>query len=101
MKNKAKWTFAVYMAGDNNLSNAGERDLAEIRRVGSTPEVNVVAEFDCSGANRETIRYQIQKKGLNERTESLGETDCGDPKVLLRFISWVAREFPAEHYALI
>lgn len=101
MKNKAKWTFAVYMAGDNNLSNAGERDLAEIRRVGSTPEVNVVAEFDRSGANRETIRYQIQKKGLNERTESLGETDCGDPKVLLRFISWVAREFPAEHYALI
>jgi hypothetical protein len=101
MKNKAKWTFAVYMAGDNNLSNAGERDLAEMRRVGSSPDVNVVVEFDRSGANRETIRYQIQKKGLNERTESLGETDCGDPKVLLRFISWVAREFPAEHYALI
>lgn len=101
MKNKAKWTFAVYLAGDNNLSNAGERDLAEMRRVGSSPEVNVVAEFDRNGANRETIRYQIQKRGLNERTESLGETDCGDPKVLLRFIRWVAREFPAEHYALI
>lgn len=101
MKNKANWTFAVYLAGDNNLSNAGERDLAEMRRVGSSPQVNVVAEFDRSGLACETTRYQIQKKGLNERTESLGETDCGDPKVLLRFIRWVAREFPAEHYALI
>ena len=33
----SKWTFMVYMAGDNNLSSAGEEDLREMRRVGSLP----------------------------------------------------------------
>ena len=101
MATKAKWTFAVYMAGDNNLSDAGERDLKEMRRVGSKPEVNVVVEFDRSGPNHETKRYHIQKAGKNERIESLGETDCGDSKALINFIRWIAKEFPADHYALV
>ena len=37
---RAKWTFMLYMAGDNNLSSAGDADLAELRQVGSTPDVN-------------------------------------------------------------
>lgn len=98
---KAKWTFMVYLAGDNNLSTAGERDLAEMRQVGSTDEVNVVAEFDRIGEDHETERYLIQRDGLDEPVESLGETDCGDPEVLLGFVDWAAREYPAERYALI
>ena len=45
----AKWTFMVYMAGDNSLSNAGDNDLAEMRKVGSTPDVNMLVEFDNAG----------------------------------------------------
>lgn len=101
MAAKAKWTFAVYMAGDNSLSDAGERDLKEMRRVGSSPDVNVVVEFDRSGPDHDTVRYLIQKKGAHEKTKSLGETDSGDPKVLINFIQWVAKKYPAEHYALI
>jgi hypothetical protein len=33
--------------------------------------------------------------------ENLGETDSGDPQVLLNFVSWVKSEYPADHYALI
>ena len=33
----AKWTFMVYLAGDNNLENYGDRDLTEMKRVGSGP----------------------------------------------------------------
>jgi hypothetical protein len=98
---KAKWTFMVYLAGDNNLSDAGERDLGEMRQVGSTEQVNVVVEFDRIGSDHETRRYLIQRDGVDERVESLGETDCGDPKVLLKFIKWAVKEYPAERYALI
>jgi hypothetical protein len=98
---KAKWTFIVYLAGDNNLSDAGERDLGEMREVGSTEQVNVVVEFDRIGSDHETRRYLIQRDGIDERVESQGETDCGDPKVLLKFIKWAAEEYPAERYALI
>lgn len=100
MEKKAKWTFMVYLAGDNNLSAAGDTDLGEMRRVGSTPEVNVLLEFDNAG-DEGTRRYLVQKDGHNERVESLGETDSGDPQVLLNFISWVKENYPAERYALI
>jgi hypothetical protein len=101
MAETAKWTVMAYLAGDNNLSDAGEKDIAEMRAVGSTPDVNIVVEFDRIGDAHETQRYHIQAGGQSELVESLGETDCGDPRVLLDFVGWAAQRFPAERYALI
>lgn len=100
MKPEAKWTFMVYMAGDNNLYDAGDADLEEMAKVGSNEDLNVVVEFDNAG-QLGTNRYFIQKKRENEPVESLGETDCGDPEVLNDFISWTVDRYPAERYALI
>ena len=97
----AKWTLMVYLAGDNNLSSAGEKDLSEMRSVGSTSDVNVIAEFDRIGDAHETMRYHIQRDGLNETTVSLGETDSGDPEVLCSFVDWVAERYPADRYGLV
>ncbi|PIP08843.1 MAG: hypothetical protein COX51_02100, partial [Syntrophobacteraceae bacterium CG23_combo_of_CG06-09_8_20_14_all_50_8] len=44
--NKAKWTVMVYMAGDNNLDGAALRDIAEMAKVGSTKDVNVLVQLD-------------------------------------------------------
>ena len=90
----------VYMAGDNNLSAAGEADLEEMRLVGSTDEVNVVVEFDNAG-DAGTRRIHIGKDGVGEYLETLGETDSGSPEVLSGFIEWVAENYPAHHYALV
>ena len=100
MKKKAKWTFMVYLAGDNNLSAAGDKDMGEMRAVGSTADVNIVAEFDNAG-DRGTGRYHVQRDGLDEDVVSLGETDSGSPEVLLDFVDWAAENYPAERYALI
>lgn len=99
-KTKAKWTFMVYMAGHNTLSSAGDEDLREMRVVGSTANVNIVAQFDKAG-DRGTNRYLVRPGGTNEPTIALGETDCGSPKVLRDFVSWVAQTYPAERYGLI
>jgi hypothetical protein len=96
----AEWTFMVYMAGDNNLSDAGDIDLEEMRKVGSTPDVNVVVQFDNAG-ERGTNRYLIQKDGKNDLVEELRETDSGDPTVLNEFISWAIGKYTANRYALI
>lgn len=90
----------VYMAGDNNLSTAGDTDLGEMRQIGSTDDVNIIVEFDNAG-NRGTNRYHIQGAGVNDCVQSLGETDSGDPEVLLDFVDWTARNYPAERYALV
>lgn len=34
---KAKWTFMVFMAGDNNLDGAALRDITEMAQAGSAP----------------------------------------------------------------
>lgn len=100
MKEKAKWTFMVYLAGDNNLSTAGETDLGEMKSVGSTDDVNIVAEFDRIGDEAHSKRYYVQKDNLQEVVD-LGETDCGDPNVLLDYVNWTAENYAAERYALI
>jgi hypothetical protein len=100
MAGKAKWTFMVYMAGDNNLSAAGDKDLGEMRQVGSTPEVNIIVQFDNAG-ERGTHRIRALSGGQNDVVMSLGETDSGDPKTLEAFIEWTAKTYPAERYALV
>lgn len=90
----------VYMAGDNNLSSAGDADLAEMRRVGSSNQVQVVVEFDNAG-DAGTRRIHVTRDGVGERVEALGETDSGSPEVLSDFISWTAQTYPANRYALI
>lgn len=96
---KAKWTFMVYIAGDNNLSSAGVEDLREMREVGSTADVNVLVQFD-NAETEGTRRFRVLKGG-NDLVQTLGETDSGDPNVLLDFVKWAQAGYPAERYALI
>lgn len=95
----------VYMAGDNNLSDAADRDVEELRRVGSSDQVNVVAEVDNAGP-RGTRRIHFGRGGVTdggagETVVDIGETDSGAPEVLADFIAWATSNFPAERYALV
>jgi hypothetical protein len=61
------WTYMVYMGADNNLSSAGEGDIAEMATVGSTSAVAVVVQaefsqqFSGTGVPADTRRMLIQK----------------------------------------
>jgi len=101
--NGKKWTVMVYLAGDNNLDNAGVADLMEMKRVGSTADINVLAQFDRAGSRLSTNRYFLNKGGslAKDVVQSLGETNTGDPKVLSDFVAWCVRNHPAEHYMLV
>ncbi len=43
---RKKWTVMVWMAGDNDLEEFGDKDLAEMKRVGSNDDINIVVQFD-------------------------------------------------------
>ncbi len=100
---KKPWTVLVYLAGDNNLDSAGVTDLAEMKRVGSTDQLNLVAQFDRAAGEAQTHRYFLRKGGTldADAVGNLGETNTGDPKVLSDFIRWSVRNYPAEHYLLV
>jgi len=100
---KKRWTVMVYLAGDNDLDGAGVADLAEMKTVGSTRDVSVVAQFDRAGSKRLTNRYFLRKGTTlaEDVVTALGETNTGDPGVLRDFVTWAARDHPAAHYMLV
>jgi len=99
---QAKWTFMVYMAGDNNLDGAALRDIAEMARAGSTKDVNILVQLDRIEDNL-TRRFRITQGGgfKKDCIESFGDTNTGDPKILYDFVKWAADNYPADRYALI
>lgn len=96
------WTLMVYMAGDNNLDPDGVQDLKEMKKVGSTDRVNVIAQFDRA-AGHVARRYYLRKGGVvtGDAVASLGAVNTGDPKALLDFIQWGVKNYPAQHYLLV
>jgi hypothetical protein len=97
MTKTAQWTWLVYMAGDNNLEGAGRDDLLEMKKAGSTSDVNILVQFDTE--QNKTTRYRIEKGKLKVLQEMPG-VDCGNPKILTEFIKWGMKNYPARHYLL-
>lgn len=106
-----KWTFMVYMNGDNNLEQFGILNLNQMEMVGSSPEVDIVVQaalpgsFSGTGALAGCHRLRIIKDN-DENTvtspvlENLGPTDMGDWRNLHDFIVWAMTNYPAEHFCL-
>lgn len=106
----AKWTIMVYMDADNNLEEVGIEDFLEMASVGSTPEVNIVVQFDRSssydsryGDWSTTKRFYVER-GMepwpNNATQELGEMNMADPQTLIDFVDWAMTNYPADHYFL-
>ncbi len=99
---KKPWTVMVYMAGDNSLDPEGVQDLKEMKKVGSTDKLNIIAQFDRA-AGHVARRYYLRKGGIvtGDAVASLGAVNTGDPKCLSDFIQWGVKNYPADHYLLV
>ena len=97
----AQWTFMVYMAGNNSLSDAADDDLAEMRKVGSTADVQVLAFVAQSRLSGTAQRLKVEKNGHGEKAETLNDVDSGDPQTVIDFIRWGIKKAPAQKYAII
>ncbi len=107
-----KWTFMVYIAGDNDLEPFGINDVEEMAKVGSSDDVNIVVEFDRAvgydderwGGWTDTRRYYITQtndlKTLKPLRQGV-EINSGDPRYLVDFGTWAIQNYPAENYVLI
>jgi hypothetical protein len=99
---RTPWTVMVWMAGDNDLEDFGTKDLMEMKRVGSSDRVNVVAQFDSMRDDR-TRRYHVRPASrLDEDVvEQLGETNTGDPAVATDFFTWAMTRYPADRFMAV
>ncbi|MBN2341932.1 MAG: hypothetical protein JXX29_02210 [Deltaproteobacteria bacterium] len=112
-----EWTIAVYMVGDNNLSNAVWQDLNEMEAASLNDSVTVVTEFELSseytsfapveyrsGAYRMAISPDNDTTvvGSIENAENLGDNiDMTDPAHVSEFIRYAAETYPSKRIAVL
>ncbi len=109
----ADWTFLIYMDGDNNLESVGIDNFLQMAAVGSTPQVNIVVQFDRAPAPfgtdtrygdwTDTKRFYVTRGMVptpQNALMNLSELDMADPANLINFVDWGATAYPADHYFL-
>ncbi len=98
----AQWTVGIYMCADNGMNDQAYEDLAEMKQIGSSNEVNIIVQVDNAARDSHPgcRRYRIRKNGL-ELLADLGEVDMADTATLIGFGRFLAQKFPADKYFLV
>jgi hypothetical protein len=109
-----RWLVLLYQdADDKILEEDIFIDLNEAERVGSSQQVQIVAQVDryrggyqgdgdWTGARR---YYVTQDANLNrvesELVEDVGEANMADGETLVDFVTWAVERYPADKYVLV
>jgi hypothetical protein len=110
-KRSSSWTVMVYLDGDNDLESAAIDDFLKIASAVSSPNINIVTQFDrIEGYDTRygdwtgTKRFHVTK-GMTPTAENailnVGEVNMGDPVELVDFLHWSKTNYPASNYALL
>lgn len=107
-------TVLVYMVGSDLESGkkpdgtfkdeggAATADLAEMMKVGSNANLNIVVE--TGGANKEgwkTVQRKLVKAGSIQTLADMGDKNMGESATLQDFLDWGMKTYPADSYTLV
>lgn len=109
----AKWTVMLYMNGVNDLESYTVKNFEQAAAVGSTSDLNVVAQLGRLGQSATTnpqwhgvLRFRIEsgtrplpEDAVDSHTPT--DMDMGSPDTLADFVTWATDHYPAEHYMLV
>ncbi len=102
---RAQWTYLVYLAADNNLSEDAAEDIREMTQAVSSDEVRVVVQMDqstaYSGVAGRTTRRGLVKNGSVQWTDLGRDVDTSTPAALQEFIQWGRATYPSDKVALV
>jgi len=109
-----KWLVMLYAdADDKILEQDIYFDLNEAELVGSTDNVQLVAQVDrfkgaflgdgnWTGARRYLLKQDNDLRRIqSELVQDLGEVNMADSRTLIDFVTWAVKEYPADKYVLI
>lgn len=108
-----EWTVMVFMNAHNNLSDSqllglvgkwAEKDVAEMKEVGTTDKVNIVVELGLKGKGSKRMLI-TKKNGILSSGEQVysedPKADMGDYKRVVEFARWAKTTFPAKKTMLV
>lgn len=96
------WTFLVYLAAANDLNPFADRDLAEMMKIGSNDNVNVVVYQTLQKDNMPKVtNFYYVNKGSLEEIIQLEPQDSGDVHTLMHALELTHTLFPSDHIAVV
>lgn len=118
---RAAWTVLVYMNAANNLQPDSITNIAQMLKVGSTADLNIIVQwkqaacFDCGTSGTRTFvgthRYRVPfdangtvaniEAGRLADPNPNGTVDMGSAATLKSFVEWGVQQYPATHVALV
>lgn len=106
---KTEWTYALYMAADNNLERFALKNIKEIKENLGTKKINFIVLLDRANGYDKTEGNWTDTKilELQANTEingdiiiELGEKDTSNISTLNEFLDFTSRYYPSEKFAL-
>lgn len=101
------WTVLVYIAGDNNLSEAAIQNINDMEAAALPVNLKLVVQSDLPedspypGGQRRIIRADNSPQITSPVVQNLGPVNSGDPRTLYDFASWGFKRYPSQRKALI
>lgn len=97
---KAKWAMLVFLCDTNDLYPYGARTMAQLAKVGSTPDLHLVVLRGYMKKDRPSEKIYV-RKGKAEVVETLPKVDMGDWRNLVEFVRWSNARYPAERTLVV
>ena len=101
------WTVLVYIAGDNNLSEAAIQNINDMEAAALPANLTLVVQSDLPadsaypGGQRRLIRADNSPQITSPLIQNLGPINSGDQRTLYDFATWGFKRYPSDRRALI
>lgn len=97
-----EWTFLIYMAADNDLLPFADRNIEQLKQIGSNANLNVLVHMHTHRprSNKVTKKLVIYK----DRVAQVGPDECkdsGNEQTLIDACTWALTDFKAKNFVLV
>lgn len=99
---KKPWTFLVYLAAANDLNSFASLDMAEMMKVGSSANINIIVYLTLQedGKSKVTKKLYINKGSMTQIGSDMVR-DSGDVATLQEALQWACVDYPSDRMAVV
>ncbi len=95
-----EYTVLIYMASANDLDYFAGLNIAQMQKVGSNQNVNIVVQHVRPGKQK-AYRCLVGKGELQDVQVMSDNLNSGSAQTLIDFCEWGIKNYPAQKYALV
>jgi len=95
----AEWTILILVQASNDLESFAYKNIREIMRWGSSPQVNVLVDLHKTG--NKAWKYKIEKGYCVVEEVSPRSPQSTIAEEVISSAQWAITNYPAKHYAFV